>query len=176
LERARIVDAVKRLYLDRLRVGNIVVREPMSPRAEELVLGQATATVVDMVAREEPARYSSFSRKLARYERWLERLHIPEESLKGPGGTKGFARRAACGAALAVVGFPVAAYGWIHRLIPAALVEGSARLIPVAGTRKAQKSITEMLAGLPQYSFSPRRASRACRGSRRGPGPPRSDP
>src|ERR1043166_3054006 len=38
LERARIVEAVKRLYLDRLWAGNKVIHEPVTPRAGELLL------------------------------------------------------------------------------------------------------------------------------------------
>ena len=34
IEHARLVEAVKRLYLDRLRVGARVVSEPLLPRAE----------------------------------------------------------------------------------------------------------------------------------------------
>src|SRR5438445_10072732 len=43
LEQARLVEAVKRLYLERLRLGNLVVKEPLSPRAEELMLTRAVA-------------------------------------------------------------------------------------------------------------------------------------
>src|SRR5438552_9331934 len=35
LEQARVVESVKRLYFERLRLGNIVVNEPVAPRAEE---------------------------------------------------------------------------------------------------------------------------------------------
>src|SRR5207244_1624810 len=33
LEHARVVAAIKRLYLDHLRLGNTVIQEPLSPRA-----------------------------------------------------------------------------------------------------------------------------------------------
>ena len=47
LERERIVAAVKRLYLDKLRVGNTVIQEPVPPQTGELLLTQAIARAVD---------------------------------------------------------------------------------------------------------------------------------
>jgi len=46
--RARVVEAVKRLYLDRLVLSNRVIHEPVSPRAEELLLTQAIASAMTM--------------------------------------------------------------------------------------------------------------------------------
>src|SRR2546425_9526543 len=43
LELGRIVEAVKRLYLERLKPGNLMVKEPLAPGAEELALTQAIA-------------------------------------------------------------------------------------------------------------------------------------
>src|SRR5262245_45745866 len=40
LEHTRVVEGVKRLYIDRLRVGDRIAHEPISPRAEELVIGR----------------------------------------------------------------------------------------------------------------------------------------
>ena len=40
LEHQRVIAGVKRLYFDRLLLGNSVVHEPVSTRAEELVLSQ----------------------------------------------------------------------------------------------------------------------------------------
>src|SRR5882724_4239606 len=81
LEHARIVDAVKRLYLDRLRVGRRVVSEPVLPRAEELQFTQAIAAAVEHVYRTQPERAVSFARKLDIYENWLARLKLADESL-----------------------------------------------------------------------------------------------
>jgi len=62
LEHVRIVDAVKRLYLDRLRVGSRLVSEPILPRAGELHLTQAIAAAVEHVYRTQPERAASFAR------------------------------------------------------------------------------------------------------------------
>src|SRR5438128_1012888 len=74
LEQARMVEAVKQLYLGRLKLGNLVVKEPLAPRAEELVLTQAIASAVSWASRSLPERLAAFVRELNRYERWRDRL------------------------------------------------------------------------------------------------------
>ena len=79
LERARIVEAVKRLYLDQLWAGNTVIREPVTPQACKLLLTQVIAQAVDLAFSENPRRASEFSHKLDCYERALKRLHLSDE-------------------------------------------------------------------------------------------------
>jgi hypothetical protein len=49
---------------------------------------------------------------------------------------------------LALVGLPVAIYGWLHRLLPALLIEWAVRRATHPSARKAQTPHTSMLAGL----------------------------
>jgi hypothetical protein len=115
LEHARVVAGVKRLYLDHLRVGPAIVHEPHSPRAEELQLSQRIAAAVEEVYRAEPERAAAFAARLAVYERWLARLRIPDEYLALFPDKRRLAGRSVAWAALAVLGSPIALYGWLHR-------------------------------------------------------------
>src|SRR3989454_8291904 len=81
LEHTRIVTAVKRLYLDRLLVGNTVIHEPVPPGAEELLLTQRIVEVVEHVYRTQPERAAAFAAKLDIYERWVKRLKLSDETL-----------------------------------------------------------------------------------------------
>src|SRR5258706_1737879 len=67
LEQARLIEGVKRLYLGRLRVGNRVVHEPITPGAEHLLLTQRIVEAVERVCREQPERAEAFCAKLAYY-------------------------------------------------------------------------------------------------------------
>ncbi len=123
LERARIVEAVKRLYLDRLWVGNTVIQEPVTPQAGELLLTQAIARYVDGAFEKHPARAAEFVHKLDLYERTLRRLHLSEDVLVHfPDRTRLF-EQSLGRTALAVLGAPIAVYGWAHRFIPYWLVQ-----------------------------------------------------
>ena len=122
LERARIVDAVKRLYLDRLIVGNRVIHEPVPPKTGELMLTQAIAKAVDFTYDHHPERATLFARNLDRYERWLQRLNLADEQLEQfPHLLRALWQNIAW-TLLGVVLLPVAAYGWLHRLLPVLLV------------------------------------------------------
>jgi glycerol-3-phosphate O-acyltransferase/dihydroxyacetone phosphate acyltransferase len=122
LERGRIVEAVKRLYLDRLWVGNTVIQEPVGALSGELALTQAIGAAVDNAFAKHPARAAAFVRRLAHYEAALRKLHLPEEVLIHFPERRWLLRRSLAWTAVAILGAPVAAYGWIHRLIPLALV------------------------------------------------------
>src|SRR5438876_1810872 len=78
LEQARVVEAVKRLYLERLKLGNLVVTEPLTPRAEELVLTQAIVSAVEYASRSLLERLAAFVRALNRYEHWRDRLRLSD--------------------------------------------------------------------------------------------------
>jgi len=120
LERSRVVEAVKRLYLDRLRVGHRVIPEAVSPRAEELLLTQRIASAVDHVFGERPEVAGAFVRKLDRYERWLRRLKLSEEDLNSL-ERHGIWKTLLWGAG-ALLLLPLAVYGWVHRFLPYALI------------------------------------------------------
>jgi 1-acyl-sn-glycerol-3-phosphate acyltransferase len=151
LEQARIVLSVKRLYLDRLRVGNLVVTEPMSPRAEELVLSQAIARALAFFEKEDPDRLARFVRALDRYEERLQRLGVSDERMATAAESDAAARGLRL-AALAL-GAPVALYGWLHRLVPILAIDGAVRSFTIAGMRKAQTAQTAMLAGLVAFGL-----------------------
>ena len=148
VEQARVVEAVKRLYLDRLQLGNLVVKEPLTPRAEELVLTQAIASAVAYASRSHPERLAAFVRALSRYEHWRDRLLLSDASVGQFEGRARMAIRSFASAAIAVIGFPLAAFGWLHRLPPALLVDWAVKHLTDAPVRKAQTAHVSMLAGL----------------------------
>lgn len=148
LEHARVIAAVQRLYLDKLRIGNSVIHEPTPARAEALLLSRRITEVVEQVYQREPERAAHFAAKLASYERWLARLRLPEEEISRPSG-RGKLLLASFGwSLLAVLGAPIAVYGWVHRLIPFLVVTWAIRKFPEPSKRKAQFSTTAIAAGI----------------------------
>ncbi|HTL54912.1 MAG TPA: lysophospholipid acyltransferase family protein [Candidatus Limnocylindrales bacterium] len=148
LEHTRVIAGIKRLYLDRLILANSIVREPVSPRAEELLLSQAIIEVVEETYRAEPQRAATFAARLDSYERRLARLRISDEWLAMFPDKSKLVGRTFCRALLAVLGLPIAVYGWVHRLLPFAVVRWAAHRFPNPDTRKAQTSTTVITAGI----------------------------
>ena len=148
LEQARVVEAVKRLYLERLKLGNLVVKEPLTPRAEELVLTRAIANAVEYATRSHPERLAAFGRALNRYEHWRDRLRLSDASVEQFENKATLAIRGFASAATALIGLPLAAFGWVHRLPPALLVNWAVNHLTDAPVRKAQTAHVSMLAGL----------------------------
>lgn len=81
LENQRVVEAVKSLYLERLRIGNRIIREPVSRQAGDLLLTQAIAKAVEIAFSEYPERAKTFVAKLDSYERRLKKLKISDDAL-----------------------------------------------------------------------------------------------
>jgi 1-acyl-sn-glycerol-3-phosphate acyltransferase len=152
LEQTRIVEAVKRLYLDRLLLGNRVAGEALSPRAEELVVTQRIAKGVEQIYRAEPERAAAFAARLSFYERWLARLKISDETLALFPDKEKLVSQSLFWAALAVLGAPIALYGWLHRAVPHAVVKWAQRRFAGPQTRIAQASTTRILAGIVVYT------------------------
>jgi 1-acyl-sn-glycerol-3-phosphate acyltransferase len=148
LEQARVVEAVKQLYLERLKLGSRVVKEPMTPRAEELVLTQAIVKAVEYASGSHPERLVAFVRLLNRYEHWRDRLRLSDAAVERVESRTTLAIRSFASAAIAVIGFPMAAFGWLHRLPPALLVNWAVNHLTDAPVRKAQTAHVSMLAGL----------------------------
>jgi hypothetical protein len=148
LEHARVVAGVKRLYCDRLRVGHSVVHEPVSPRAEELLLTQRIVVAVEQVYRAQPQRAAAFAANLDFYERWLRRLKISDEYLALFPEKRKFLGQSFAWAVMAVFGAPVALYGWLHRLIPYAVIKWAVGGFTQPGKRKAQTSTAAITAGI----------------------------
>jgi 1-acyl-sn-glycerol-3-phosphate acyltransferase len=147
LERARVVDAVRRLYLDRLRAGNRVIHEPVPPQAGDLMLTQAIAHAVDYTYEQHPERAAAFVRKLDRHERWLRRLNLPEEELaRCPGGGPWF-WHSLTWAMVGVALCPIAAFGWVHRWLPVQVINQALRRFAELSANKTRVSTTTILAG-----------------------------
>ena len=51
-------------------------------------------------------------------------------------------------AEIAIIGAPIALYGWLHRLIPYALIKWASRKFTMPDRRKAQASTTAIAAGV----------------------------
>jgi 1-acyl-sn-glycerol-3-phosphate acyltransferase len=147
LENVRIVDAVKRLYLDRLRIGNRIIHEPVSRQAGELLLAQAIAKAVEIAFEKFPERASDFVTKLNFYERWLKQLKISDEALAEFPDKKRLLQASFWRCLLAILGAPIAAYGWIHRFIPVRIVRWGVTFTEKS-KRKAQTPHSKMLGGI----------------------------
>ena len=148
LEHARVVAGVKRLYLDRLLLGHGIVHEPVSPRAEELLLTQRIAAAVERVYGTQPERAAAFAAKLDSYEGWLRRLRIADDYLALFPEKQRLVGQTVAWATMALLGAPVALYGWLHRLIPFVVVQWAVRGFTEPGKRKAQTSTAAITAGI----------------------------
>lgn len=153
LEHARVIAAVERLYLDKLRIGNSIIHEPILPGAEALLLSRRITEVVEQVYEREPERARSFAQKLAVYERWLARLHLPEQEIARPSGRGRLLLTNVGWSLLAVLGAPIAVYGWVHRLIPYLVVAWAIGKFPEPNKRKAQVSTTVIAAGIVAFGI-----------------------
>jgi glycerol-3-phosphate O-acyltransferase / dihydroxyacetone phosphate acyltransferase len=152
LEHARVVAAVQRLYLDRLRVGNRVIHEPVSRQAEDLLLAQAIARAVEIAFEQYPERAAAFVTKLDFYERRLKRLKVSDEALAEFPNKERLLASSLLRSLLAVLAAPVALYGWIHRFIPVRLVRYGVTLT-APDKRKAQTPHAKMIGGI--VAFAP---------------------
>ena len=148
LEHARLVAGVKRLYLDRLRLGSRIVEGPVSPQAEELLLTQRITQTIEQVYRTEPERAAAFAARLDLYQRRLARLSISDEALALFPERARLVWQSFAWALVAVIGAPIGLYGWLHRLVPFALVRWAVRRFAEPGKRKAQTSTVSLVAGL----------------------------
>ena len=146
LEHDRIVAAVRRLYLERLRSANLIVTEPLPTEAETLVLTRAIASALAHFERTEPDRVAAFVVDLNRYERWLGRLGLSDRAVGHLTTPPGLMRRIAAVVAL-VVSAPVALFGWLHHLLPAWIVGWSLQRFTPVEYRKSQTPLTVMLGG-----------------------------
>jgi glycerol-3-phosphate O-acyltransferase/dihydroxyacetone phosphate acyltransferase len=147
LDQGRVIEAVKRLYLDRLLVGNRVIHEPVPPKAGELLLTQAIARAVEFTYKNHPERAEAFTRHLERYEHWLKRLNLSDEELAHLPNKAQLTSQSIAWALLGIVLFPAAAYGWIHRFLPIAFVNWSIKRFAELSVNKTHVSTTAMLAG-----------------------------
>lgn len=153
LERARVIEAVKRLYLDRLRLGNTVIHEPVAPLSGELLLTQAISRAVDEAFEQHPARAAEFVRRLRHYEAGLRSLHLSEEVLVHFPEPRWMLCQSLGWVAVAVLGAPVALYGWLHRIIPYFLVRYVVGKSARTPKEKTHVSTATILTGLVVFTI-----------------------
>jgi glycerol-3-phosphate O-acyltransferase/dihydroxyacetone phosphate acyltransferase len=153
LEQARVVDAVKRLYLDRLWVADRMVSEAKAKATEELHLTRMIAVAVERIYETQPERASAFVRALDRYEALLRRLKLSDESLARASGKRSLARLGLGWTALALFGAPIALYGWVHRLLPFVVVRWAVNRFANVRLHKAQTSTAAIIAGVVSFTF-----------------------
>lgn len=148
LEQARVIAAVKRLYLERLRVGNRVLETPVTPQAEELVLTQRISAAVREVHRTAPDVARGFTTRLNRYQQWLARLRISDDELDQHHHRAALVRQSLWRTTIAIAALPVAIYGWVFRLVPALVIEWAVHRFANPAVRKAQVSTAAIVAGV----------------------------
>ena len=153
LDQARVIAAVKRLYLDRLRVGHRSVGVPLGSQAEELALTQRISAAVQQIYQNAPAVAEGFRLRLARYEKLLRKLSIADDELAGFQQSGAWIGKRLWLACLAVVCFPIALYGWVFRLLPALVVAWAVKRFANPQVRKAQVSTASLVAGIVAFSF-----------------------
>lgn len=146
LEHARVVEAVKRLYLSRLRIGNRIIHEPVSRQAGDLLLTQAIAKAVEIAFAEYPERAVTFVTNLNSYEHWLKRLKVSDDALAEFPDKKRLLLASLWRCLLAIIGAPVAAYGWIHRFVPVRIVRWGVNFTEKS-KRKAQTPTAKIIGG-----------------------------
>lgn len=151
MEREHTVEAVKRLYLHRLRLGNLLIQEPMPALTEEVVLTNAIADAVDFATREMPEHMAAFLARLQRYESLLHRLHLSDEAVEELAAHRSALPRILGWSTAALLLLPVAAVGWLHWRLPERFVESLARRFSDPKKRKAQAPHARMLAGAVVY-------------------------
>jgi hypothetical protein len=148
LEHARVLAAVRRLYLERLPPPTRAAGEPSSARADNLARVQRIVKAVEETHARQPERARAFADKLNRYESLLQRLRLSDESVRTPAKGIGSVLRNLVLALMALAGLPVALYGWLHRLIPFALVRWSVGRFAAPERHKAQVSTAAIVAGV----------------------------
>ena len=147
VEHQRIVASVKRLYLDRLQTGNLLITEPTPPRAQELVLSQAIAQALTHFETRDPVRLAAFVAELTRYERRLRLLGLSDRSIEamhaGGVGAPNLVRTVGL-----VAGAPIALFGWLHRLAPVWFTEWAVAKFSPQENVRAQVAHGSMIAGV----------------------------
>jgi len=148
LDHQHIVASVKRLYLDRLRAGNLIVTEPIPPRAEELLLSQAIAQALKHFETQQPDRLAVFVNDLMRYERRLWMLGLSDRTIEAFAESRSVSAPTTSQTIGLVLGAPIALYGWVHRLAPVWFTEWAVEKFAPRQNLRAQIAHGSMIAGL----------------------------
>jgi len=153
LEHERLIAGVKRLYLEALRAGNKTIGAAVLSGAEELQVTQKIIETVEAVYGEQPERAAIFAAKLDLYERTLRRFSLREDPIEQPGAeSKAWARSLKNGL-IALLGAPFALYGWVHRIVPFALVRWGKAHLTEPGRPKAQASTAAIAGGIVAFGI-----------------------
>ncbi len=147
MELEHMVDAVKRLYLPKLRLGNLVITAPMPALTEEVLLTQTIVDACGFAHREMPERANAFLTHLHRYERLLRQLHLADEDVEALAANRHATARMFGVGLAALLLFPVALAGWLHWRPPTWLLDALAGRVVEAAKRKAQLAHARMLLG-----------------------------
>ena len=150
LQQQRLTLAVKKLYTS--RAGQ--KRDAEQPQSvTELEQGQRIASVVAEICRNQPERATAFAARLDRYERGLHLLKLNDKDLARLDSRRRLAGRTIGLALMALLLAPIAVYGWVHRLIPFALIAYATGHFGEPGKKKAQRATTAIAAGMVAFSF-----------------------
>jgi glycerol-3-phosphate O-acyltransferase/dihydroxyacetone phosphate acyltransferase len=150
LQQQRLTIAVKRLYQDRLMPDDETGDMPAA--MTDLLLSQRIGTAVNKIYQHQPERAAAFAARLDFYERRLERLKMGDKDLARFSSRRKVAGRTIGLALLAILLAPIAVYGWVHRLIPFAVVRFAANHFGEPGKKKAQRATTAIAAGTVSFS------------------------
>src|SRR5436305_3586503 len=154
LEHEKVIAGVKRLYLNRPHRDPLT--EPLasgsdtalSPLSGKLAVAQRIVEAVEQIYKTDPQRAANFATRLDAYERQMARLNLTEQDLATFASRRQFWLRTAGGALIAILGAPIALYGWIHRLIPFLLVRLAGQKLAEPGKKKAQAATASILSGI----------------------------
>ena len=138
---------------ERAGVRASVSEHDLPAAATELLLTQRIAAAVDHIFRTQPERAAAFITRLNFYERWLARLKISDDALASAPQKRKLVVQSFLWATLAILGAPIALYGWVHRLIPCAVIEWAKQKFTLPDRRKAQASTTAIAAGIVAFGF-----------------------
>jgi hypothetical protein len=133
-------------------VGNTVIREPSAPVSEELLLTQAIARAVDFAFENHPQKVAEFVRRLGHYETALRKLRLSDDLLRHFPERRWLLRQSLTWTAVALLGAPVAVYGWLHRLVPHSLVRLVVGRVAKQRPDKTQISTATILSGVVAFT------------------------
>jgi glycerol-3-phosphate O-acyltransferase / dihydroxyacetone phosphate acyltransferase len=151
LERFRIVRAVRRLYQDRITVAQRVLAHAAPVPVEEIHQTRTIARVVDFAFEHRPERAAAFVLRLDHYERLLGKLRLSDEDLALlPQGRERW-QQSAVWVCMALVGAPLALYGWLHRWLPVRAIDSCKRSVSKRDPRPTSVSTAVILTGIAAF-------------------------
>lgn len=114
---------------------------------------QRIAEAVKNVYQSQPERAAAFAGRLDAYERWLARLKLADEDIVLFPEKPKLVSQSLAWALVALLGLPLAIYGWLHRLLPFMVVRWAVHRFTEPGKHKAQTSTAALAAGLVAFGI-----------------------